>query len=326
MKILKIVIAVIFLLNVYTANSLELREGITRSDPEWTELTSTDRQAGYFPKAVVKSDEEGVVYVFDGDVGKTNYVEGKLLAGWPLTRWPKEYQEPELIELYKAHDLGEKGRDLQHLSAYFLGNNLGCYPLTPLRYGDINGNGISEIVLFIGYDFLVFSPDQGKVIFGQRLRQNEWLSKEETDNYFDHYGRRGDHLPQYQSSLASGVAGVGQGQASPGLRGYSKLYFGDFNEDGVHDILVWRKLYISRLVGDETEGFEQLRDTLLHYSLIDGEYQPQETDEATIRGWLAANELTWQKGYPNKSECEGEEGELIPEMHDPLLNDPDVLQ
>ena len=34
----------------------------------------------------------------------------------------------------------------------------------------------------------------------------------------------------------------------------------------------------------------------------------------------------WQKGYPTLSEYPGEEGQPIPEMHDPLLNDPEVLQ
>jgi hypothetical protein len=49
--------------------------------------------------------------------------------------------------------------------------------------------------------------------------------------------------------------------------------------------------------------------------------------EQPVKGWLTSNNLTWwKKGYPSKSECAGQEGQFIPEMHDPLLNDPEVMQ
>ncbi|AJQ92856.1 hypothetical protein [Gynuella sunshinyii] len=113
---------------------------------------------------------------------------------------------------------------------------------------------------------------------------------------------------------------------SQGYRSIAKLYVNDFDKDGHSDILVWRKMYESRLVGELLSGFKLNSQLYGHYALIDGEYHLQQTDEATIQGWLSANELTWQKGYPSSSECQGHEGELIPEMHDPLLNDPDVLK
>ncbi|HEX6549060.1 MAG TPA: hypothetical protein VF117_00115, partial [Gammaproteobacteria bacterium] len=64
----------------------------------------------------------------------------------------------------------------------------------------------------------------------------------------------------------------------------------------------------------------------LFYSLENGVYTKQSTDQAAIKGWLAAKSLTWQKGYPQTSECAGQTGQPIPEMVDPLLNDPDVLK
>ncbi|TCS40645.1 hypothetical protein [Reinekea marinisedimentorum] len=88
-------------------------------------------------------------------------------------------------------------------------------------------------------------------------------------------------------------------------------------------------------IGD-AEGFSLIGQSFVHYerdleaqwtsTVVTGQYLPQETDEATIQSWLSDKALTWSKSYPSVSECEGEEGELIPEMHDPLLNDPDVLQ
>ena len=47
--------------------------------------------------------------------------------------------------------------------------------------------------------------------------------------------------------------------------------------------------------------------------------------QQNVNGWLAAKQLSWQQGFPSRSECPGQEGQLIPELHDPLLNDPDVL-
>jgi hypothetical protein len=122
-----------------------------------------------------------------------------------------------------------------------------------------------------------------------------------------------------------------------GIRGYAKIYFGDFDNDSNPDVLVWRKAYKSRSKKDEVVGFEALRQEWSHFERdlkvqeeseqgITGEYLPQQTDEATIRKWLSENELTWKKGYPSASECEGEDGQLILEMHDPLLNDPEVLE
>ena len=73
--------------------------------------------------------------------------------------------------------------------------------------------------------------------------------------------------------------------------------------------------------------FEKLSDSHLHYKKVNNEYQLQtDTAPETIQGWLTDKNLTWQKGFPSKSECAGQEGQLIPEMHDPLLNDPDVLK
>ena len=62
------------------------------------------------------------------------------------------------------------------------------------------------------------------------------------------------------------------------------------------------------------------------YKVEEGRYATQDIDSLAIKGMLAAQSLTWQSGFPTYSECPGQEGQLIPEMHDPLLNDPDVLQ
>ncbi|MDQ2075470.1 hypothetical protein [Marinimicrobium sp. ABcell2] len=254
----------------------------------------------------------------------------KIVGAWPLTRWRHDQYFPEEV-LKRYRDYGNHA-DPDELRQLGVGSKtLGCLPQTPLRYGDFNGDGNSELVIFFANDIVVFSPSQGRVIFSQNLRVDEWLDKEETQYYIDNvfFGEVPGDTGQYMSKISAEAVRPRGGILNyilPAYRGYGKLFLGDFNENGQSDILVWHKFYQSFTVADATEGFEHLYDTWLHYAWVDGEYQPQETNETTIRGWLAANELTWQKGYPSKSECEGEEGELIPEMHDPLLNDPDVLQ
>lgn len=112
-----------------------------------------------------------------------------------------------------------------------------------------------------------------------------------------------------------------------GLRAYAKLYFGDFDKDGSPDILAWRKAYRSNPGTNPVKGFTKIEENLQHFKRSStGEYLPQDTSPEIIQNWLSAKNLTWQKGFPSKSECAGEEGRLIPEMHDPLLNDPDVLK
>jgi len=105
------------------------------------------------------------------------------------------------------------------------------------------------------------------------------------------------------------------------------MYVGDYDNNGSLDIVKWQKIYRSNKK-TESPAWVQILNEFTHYIRDEtGEYIPQEdTTEQTIQGWLTSNNLTWQKGFPSKSECAGQEGQLIPEMHDPLLNDPDVLQ
>ncbi|MDQ2075474.1 hypothetical protein [Marinimicrobium sp. ABcell2] len=249
----------------------------------------------------------------------------RLMGGRGLTRWPGEYIEEEIVTRYANFDIayGERPLGLSRTS-------VGCLVNSPLRYGDINASGDAELVLFMGNDLVVFSPNRQRVIFMANLAIYDWLPAAAVEDFYtDEAGtfRAGEASPQHPSTIAISNARHGAPpQQLPGYRGYAKLYFGDFDENDQHDILVWRKLYVSRLRNDETPGFQVLKDTYLHYQLNDSEYELQDTDETTIQGWLSADELTWQKGYPSKSECEGEVGELIPEMHDPLLTDPAVLQ
>ncbi|HQQ74666.1 MAG TPA: hypothetical protein PK031_05900, partial [Pseudomonadales bacterium] len=132
--------------------------------------------------------------------------------------------------------------------------------------------------------------------------------------------------PQYLAASTQDAMQIGRGKIFSAWRSLGKVYVGNFYGENSGDIVLWRKLYESRLNSDSVKGFIKKGDLLVHYKLINGEYKKQSTDQSAIKSWLTAKQLTWSKGYPNKSECAGQEGQLIPEMHDPQLNDPDVMQ
>ena len=240
---------------------------------------------------------------------------------WPITRLNSEYIPTEIIKRYEDFHYDYP---TEYAAKYVRG--LGCFQDTPLRFGDINNDGTDEVVLFLANDIVLFSPDKERIVFSEQLSIDDWLSLEDTAEEPENKSLPAPPSYQYLSSMLMDAR-----EYQPGYRGYSKLYFGDFDEDGNADILVWRKFYESYEQGSKTKGFKKLHDNFQHYERqsgadSSGEFNVQLTDVADIQQWLTASQLTWSKGYPSKSECAGKEGQLIPEMHDPLLNDPDVLK
>lgn len=250
-----------------------------------------------------------------------NLAENTYLGGWPIKRSKDEYIEPDFLDRVNSF---QRGLDLGWAESDAT-DSLGCLGAYPLRYGDIDGDGHSELLLFLNDDFLVFSLASHQIVFSAPLKLDDWLDTTESQTFITQLGEAGGAVPQYQSRIAAESLARMQ-VVLPGQRGYAKLYLGDFNGDGKFDIVVWRKFYVSLMQSDTTKGFKLVSDTYLLYSLENGVYTKQSTDQAAIKGWLAAKTLTWQAGYPQTSECTGQTGKPIPEMVGPLLNDPDVLK
>ncbi|ACE85872.1 hypothetical protein [Cellvibrio japonicus] len=201
-------------------------------------------------------------------------------------------------------------------------NTIGCFENAPLRYGDINGQ--PELVLMLGKNLIIFSAGLKKVTFSMHYYQDdEWPLDEVEAEGIEHDQPKD---PQYLAGSTYDALRIGKGGLFPAWRSLGKIYVGNFSSENAKDILLWRKLYESRLVEDSVEGFKTLGNLYVHYQLVNGEYRRQATASNVVKDWLEAKNLTWQKGYPSKSECPGQVGQLIPEMHDPLLNDPDVLK
>lgn len=328
-KFLILGIASLILYSACAYPMVDLKKGFDR-DKERQPFGQIREKFQYRPGYLVDVEQDLYFALSPDGLGVAEYNlsgEGNVL-GWPLTRWSHTYVTQEMQQTYA--DIGFKYEpDEPNINENNPGP--GCLNDTPLRYGTLHSLAENDpvLVLFLNNQMMFFSPKYERVVFAEFYDGGDWLPKEESDAIRENY--QGDTDAQHISNLYTGVD-VGM----PGYRAYSKLYIQDFDDNNHLDIVVWRKVYRSNRKG-EAEGFTLLRNEWSHFERdleaqeesdagVTGEYLPQDTEEDVIQDWLAENELTWQKGYPSESECEGEEGELIPEMHDPLLNDPDVLQ
>ncbi|MFQ3172803.1 MAG: hypothetical protein ACI9DG_002846 [Oleispira sp.] len=281
-------------------------------------------KTGYIPDFIMEIN--GSIVAFSGSHLQGFDLEGNRSSMFPpgikrgvgLKRWPTEYKDKAISEINKhPFTHGKRGAELYDEYSSHTGTgsdaNMGCLGEKPLRYGDVDEDGSKEIVLYLSEfdqksDWVIFSPKKEKIFFSMR-----WQAK-------DFY--KGGELAYYQYPSLENQ----NSSQNRGFQVFAKAFLGDFNKDKIPDILVWRKRFESLATGASKKGFELKGEHFEHYSLVDGEYQPQVTIPLQIKDWLADAELTWSKGYPSKSECAGQEGQLIPEMHDPLLNDPDVLK
>lgn len=289
---------------------------------------------GYRPEYLVMIDNEKGYYGLSGDGrGVAFYsLENTPPVGWPLTRWSHLKVPPEISFAPGMFQMDEIRFDSRM-------QGIACMVKNPLRYGDLEGDGEKELILILGNELIVFSPTYGGTVFSMLIDGSDWWpwgNESLIDGYKgDHSGQEPPISDQYHGYSHNWADWSYEGQFEPGIRAYSKLYTGDFDDDGNPDIIKWEKVYKSNKL-TESPPWTKVRNTLIHYERditaqkiteagVTGEYLPQITPDVLIEGWLRANDLTWQKGFPSLSECEGQEGQLIPEMHDPLLNDEDVL-
>jgi hypothetical protein len=285
---------------------------------------------------------QGDIYyvLISNTVGSFNLTTKQYLGSWPLGKTlPECAEDVEVCNLPWWN--GRWGTD-EFVEAPFIQRNIdysldesfklattdeeksafGCLTQHPLRYGDMTGDTTPELIVIFKNGLAVFSPEKKKTIFSFIPNIPDSISWEELRELGLSLGLDKETTPQYGSLRLYEEANT----TSIAHRGYAKLYVGHFASETSNDLVVWRKFYESRLKSDAVKGFKKVSDTFVHYKLIDGEYKKQATESDTVKGWLTSKNLTWKKGYPSKSECAGQEGQFIPEMHDVLLNDPEVLQ
>ncbi len=245
--------------------------------------------------------------------------EGRLLLNnWPLTRWPHAQIPTEISAMLDNATIPGWKQKVEYTSHFKMA---GCLNQSPLRFGDVDADAKSELVLFLNGELIIFSPEQGRIVFSTFYEADDWYRQGSLGDENEASDVDGKKYQHHSEMLAL------NGYEHSAYRSYTKVYVQDFDGDGVSEIVSWRKTYQSYPVGELT-GFKLLSNRYEQYKKDEsGEYIPQkDTSEASIQGWLTGKSLTWQSGFPSKSECAGQDGQLIPEMHDPLLNDPDVLK
>lgn len=258
--------------------------------------------------------------LYDVPVMRLFDIEGnKYLGGWKLEIRSDIAWEAKLGEQFNMQQMEPRYE-------YAAGaEGPGCMLKHPLRYTDLDKDGQPELFVFFGAggpsSLAIFSTKIKKVMFSSLLEYDNGRMPDDVDKeIYNSSDFKEPGVPQYISSLNDRYNSF-----DVGYRSFGKLFFGDINDDGKQDIILWRKYFESLKQGDAKIGFAKKDELFFHYSLVDSEYKKQPTDADTIKGWLVAKQLTWQQGFPSRSECPGQEGQLIPELHDPLLNDPDVL-
>jgi hypothetical protein len=333
MKIKKLMATIIFLAASPLAHtSFEESKTITRqADAEL--FKRIYKTFGESASQLVSTEKPDFYYSLSSNnevIGFYNF-SNKTVGGWKLVPFSDLDLEPEIKAVYDLHNVKPVTRTADNLSPI-----LGCLAQNSLRYGDFTGDTKPELVVFDQDAFgalntSVFSPELKKSIFSVRIATYDTSKNERLTLPPGTEASASDPLAnaptdgQYLSIIAEEHTRMIRGIRKAVIN-FSKIYLLDADGDAKQDLIVWRKLYQSRENKDPVKGYTLLRDQAIFYKLDGGEYKKQPADSATVKGWLTAKQLTWQKGYPSKSECKGQEGQLIPEMHDPLLNDPDVLK
>ena len=243
----------------------------------------------------------------------------KYLGGWDLGVKNDIAWETKLDERFNRQQMEPR---YEYAAG---GDGAGCLLKHPLRYTDLDNDGQPELFILFGAggpsSLAIFSTKMKKVIFSSLLEYDNGRMPDEVDEEIYHLSEaKNPDVPQYISSLDDRYNSF-----DIGYRSFGKLFFGDINDDGKQDVILWRKYFESLTIGDAKKGFAKKDELFVHYALVNGEYKKQPTAANIIQHWLAAKQLSWQQGFPSRSECPGQQGQLIPELHDSLLNDPDVL-
>ncbi|TCS40231.1 hypothetical protein BCF53_110154 [Reinekea marinisedimentorum] len=316
-----------------SVNSKNISE-IAKSSWEYAKASTTQKKYDDgFAKAFYLVDETNQLFsLSESNVIYLTDFESRSVDGvWTLSRW-QYLTPPPAISLPLKEEFGINFRGKLYQNPNDLIYKIpSCMRKSPLRYGDIEGDGEFELYLALLTEHVVLSPLYGGVVFSFMPFADDWVASSLEGEYVEFIDQLGGSDYQYISSRA-----ISRNYIFAAHRSYTKLFEGDFDGDNNPDLVTWQKVYRSNTVGG-IKGFSLISEVYTHYERdldsqkksvagVTGEYLPQKTYEPIIQSWLSESDFTWSKGYPSISECEGEEGELIPEMHDPLLNDPDVLQ
>jgi hypothetical protein len=234
-------------------------------------------------------------------IGSYDKKSTKSPVGWGISRWPQELKNKDVADMYQIFSDPDFAQDYSYSPYQSTNPNFkqppvrGCLSEIPLRYGDVDNNKTDELMLLLGHkdqvlDFVLFNPDQEKISFSARVIMSDIDDYHGTDSQY-----------QYTSNF-----NMSKGEYA-GTQTFAKVFMGEFDGfESSKDIIVWRKHYKTLKHSASDKGFKLESQNYQFYTLKDGEYKLQISLEAQIEQWMSANNLTWQSGFPSKSECAGQ--------------------
>ncbi|MCP5078408.1 MAG: hypothetical protein GY951_10185 [Psychromonas sp.] len=230
-----------------------------------------------------------------------------------------------LVKRLDTHDLYEISDNGLIVTGPLQGYDVyGCYLRTALRTSDINLDGQKDIFMFGGVG--EFGSDEGGqvikttlTIYDGSTTQKQFVEELSYENFIiDDMGENNTKFQsvgwlQMNDNGSLKYVGVRQG-----VRRFSKLYFKDYDNNGLLDIIIWRKEYGARLKTDNIKGYELQNTEYLRYEESDNGFVRKSTPPVDIELWLNDSKYIWQDGYPKKSEC-GYGVKLIDDYSEPQL-------
>lgn len=200
------------------------------------------------------------------------------------------------------------------------GSDYGCMQdYIPIFRADLNHDGHPEVFYFTSQpngitDAYVDSIDL-HMLRGTDF-QEVWNARLMTDNYttentFKYTGGK-------YAALKLGPSFDTVKPYTPGIKEYSKLYFGDLNGDKKLDLLVWRRNYVALTTWKlNTEQF------YLYTMSPDVTFTKTDLTPEQGHALLEKNNLTWKQGFPNQNFCNNAgnptDKPLITNIGDPVL-------
>lgn len=206
----------------------------------------------------------------------------------------------------------------------------GCGLNYALQAGDINLDSMPEVFLFDGVGQLfrgsqgrlvktninIYDGKRKKLIFSNELSYENFVGEEE----LPYYNAKGY---QYISTVEiDGDGAVVASTVNAAERRYSKLYFLDVDENGLLDILVWRKVLSSRLKTDPVKGYQLTNSVLTRYEETAEGFKEKSDSKTSVEKLLYENNLSWDDGFPNENYCYKYSANKIPlQVEGKLLRD-----
>lgn len=111
---------------------------------------------------------------------------------------------------------------------------------------------------------------------------------------------------QFYSVVAGNSPYIEKNIDNAGRFFYAKLFFGDFDKNNKLDVLIWKRQYKSKNnVGGNKPGYEFESNGFMHYEENNSSsgFDKLVVDEIRAMDILKKNNLSWKKGWPNKSNC-----------------------